>query len=297
MTEITKDVEWIEDNQYLLDCYLYEQEPESLTQREYLESLFLDFKHAYTTRTILEDFQKSNEEKLNYFLDKFKTQSLIVSVIADRGQGKTAFNVFFLEKLSKFKKIYALYPFPKLPFINIIYDISECPSNSILYIDELAKKYKARDFASDDASAMTDELIGLRHNDVSIIGSTQDLALIDINFVRLSDVVCWKYYNVQKSELTREGFITDLIKKLMPKKDCINDILINDRGEVSTFTFPFSPYSKEISKYLSNLRNDKPNIIEYLSKYHEKRELIKLLRTQYNIRLTLEEQKQILNKK
>lgn len=289
----TQDVVWVEDNELELLEYIQNKYSDSLDHQEYIESLLKDWKNAYQTRTILEDYSKTNQEKLYYFLNKFKQESLIVSVIADRGQGKTAFNVWLLEEISKItnKTIYALFPFPKLPFLEIIYDISQVKPNSILYIDELAKKYKARDFSSEEALSLVDELVGLRHNDISVIGSTQDLALIDINFIRLSDIVCWKYYNLEKSQLSRDGFITEVMKELMPERNQINDILINDRGELSTFTFPFSDYSKEISKYLSDLKNSKEEIIQYLSKYHEKKDLIKLLHTQYGIKLTIQEQK------
>ena len=294
----TEDVVFVENHQILLSNYLYDNYQHSYEHREYIESLFLDWENATATRTILEDYKKTNKEKIKYFLDKLKIQSLIISVVADRGQGKTAFSVWLLEQISKqtTKKIYALFPFPKLPFIEeVVYDISQVPTGSILYIDEVAKKYKSRDFSSEDALAMTDELIGLRHNDISVIGSTQDLALIDVNFIRLSDIVCWKYYNMEKAKLSRTEIpITEVMLHLMPKRDKINDVLINDRGELSTLNFPFSDYSKETSHHLSSLRNSKPEIINFLSKYHEKKDLIKILHTQYNIKLTLKEQKELI---
>lgn len=289
----TEDVVWVERNYTLLRSYLYENFPDSYEQRNYVESLFQDWNNAKHTRTILEDFTKSNSQKYSYFLKKFLSQSLIVSIVADRGQGKTAFSIKILEDLSKRKKIYALYPFPKLPFIEIVFDITEVPDDSILYIDELGKKYKARDFQSEEAIALTDELIGLRHRNISVIGATQDVSLVDINYLRLSDVLIWKSYNVEKSELTREGFINEVIKTLMPKRGQINNVLVNDRGEISTFTYDFSSYSQDVSKYLSNLKNDKEKIIRYLSSYYSTLEISKVLYTQYGIKLSIEEKNKL----
>jgi len=291
----TEDSVWVHRNYCLLRDYLFKKFPNSFDHREYMLSLFQDDVNSYSTRTILEDFQKTDEDKIKYFIDKFRSKSLICLLVAGRGMGKTAFSVYLLKELSKFKPIYALYPFNSsgvLDFVKVVFDISQVPCGAVLYIDELAKKYKSRDFSSKDALAMTDELIGLRHNNISVIGGAQDLALIDNNFIRLSDIQMWKYYNLQNEELTREGFISDLIKQLMPEKqNSLNHILVNDNGEISTFKHPLIDESKLISTYLKDLRTDKPLIIKYLQTYYSGSELFNILRTQYGIMLTTAEKK------
>ncbi len=303
MKQETEDVIFVQDNYTLMCDYLYNKFPDSIEDREFMQTKLEDWQNAKSSRTILEDYRKTNDEKYNYFLKKFDDTSLIVSVIADRGEGKTAFCIKLLEDLAKRgHSIYPLYPFPQLPFMKKqVYDLSEIPvmqngKRTLAYVDELAKKYKARDSMSSDSIAMTDELIELRHFDGSIVGGTQDPRLVDINYFTLSDIKVWKSYNIENEALTREGVLTDMVKQLMPKSGQIQNVLVVHKGEYSTFKFDFSPYSQDTSKYLKTLKTpeNRQKIIEYVSKYHKNTELKKILHTQFSIRLTIEEQKEIV---
>ena len=117
MKQQTEDVVYVEDNYTLMCNYLYDKFPNSIEQREFMQSTLESWENAKITRSILEDYQRTNEEKRKYFYDKFCSgEPKIHITIADRKQGKTMFTVgdMLFELRRRGWKIYTAFPFPEL---------------------------------------------------------------------------------------------------------------------------------------------------------------------------------------
>lgn len=293
----TENVKWVNHHDLLLRRWL-RQKYKKPDDREIQREIMRLPENCQTTRSILEDFRRDNKQKQEYFLNKFMYSSLIMPITADRGQGKTAFGVWCMKKLhEKGKRINALAPFPKIwPWLNIIQDVAEAPRGSITYVDELALKYRARGSQEDDNISLTGDMITLRHRGASLLGATQNLALIDVNIVRMSDLQAWKYVNKSNRHMTREGYMNDLLDQFMPDKGQINRVLINDNGELSTFYFELQPESKDVSQYMGEVKAEKERIIKDLLKYEDFKKIPGILRREYNIRLTRAEIIELENK-
>jgi hypothetical protein len=195
-------------------------------------------RHIIFTRTVIEDYKMTNDEKILEFTKKvYYGKSKIILIIGARGSGKTATALYFAEQAKihgGHRVIYyvgtpenkEIYP----PWFKFINDIDDVPISSFAIIDEAAIKYSARNFQKEENKDLTNQMVIARHRDITLVLITQNMNLVDINIRRLSDILIFKEgsdYGIQKKRgevMSREQKEKMLILKRMKpttKEECL----------------------------------------------------------------------------
>lgn len=130
-------------------------------------------------------------------------------VLGMRGAGKSAFGFRLLENLSylKGKKAYALnFPSDELPLaITKIEDLSEIVNDSILIVDEGSLSFDSKNHFSFENKQIKRLMVISRHKNIDLIMISQNSANIDLNVIRLADVIILKQPSLMQIELERES--------------------------------------------------------------------------------------------
>jgi hypothetical protein len=216
---------WAENFHCFIMTYIQETYPEMSWQAQ----LNKMYNHLFFTKAVIDDSKMSNDEKQNEFIEALSHgKSKIVIVCGGRGSGKTGITLWTAEKereVGRHKSVYYVgspedkdvYP----SWIKFVKNLDDLPYGSLALIDEAAIKYNARKFASTENKDLTEKMVILRHQDITLIMLTQNLELIDINIRRLADIIVYKMaaeYGIKK----RKG---DLINKMEKEKMMIRNHL------------------------------------------------------------------------
>ncbi len=161
--------------------------------------------------------EDGDERDFKEFLEALKKQSLIVIITGRRGSGKTALGFSILEFLKDSKRnIYAIGIEAGLPkWIKKEYDLSKLKNDSIVLIDEAALSFSARESSKELNRLITKIMAVARHKNLSLIFITQSSAIIDINILRLADVIMIKEPGLLQEKFERKE-IQQLYKKVKP---------------------------------------------------------------------------------
>lgn len=259
----------------------------------------LFFKDCNSSRTILEDFLRDNEEKEKIVIDSIIQGSKVIGIFGDRGSGKTSLATTILSHIAKHtnREIWYYGSFIAPKFANKTFDLSEIPNNSIIYCDELGILFPSRDSASSSSKALTTKLVGLRHFGHTIIGGSQKGALIDINLIRFLDIMIFKYMNLYSLNFERESFITPLIEMMLPEyldKSCA---LFVEGEQFIKFNYNVTDeFSEEISHNLALIsEKDKMDYIHF--EYEQGtsiNEIKRIMQTKFGFNKTLNFYKALL---
>lgn len=157
------------------------------------------------------------------FYNKILCYSLITLITGKRGSGKTSLGMTLLAVLNSSKrKCYAIgFDKAKLPsWIKKSDSIEKVPNNAAVLVDEGAIIYSARD-SMKDANKMLGKLMAIaRHKNLSLVLIAQNSAMIDLNVLRLADMLLLKEPSLLQAEFERRALqkmydkITPLFKKL-----------------------------------------------------------------------------------
>lgn len=153
-------------------------------------------------KVILEDFKKSNDNKLKEVVKIFTDgKSKIIYIVGGRGSGKTA-TAFMIAEVSNIKTRQKIYYVgdevdkSALPFWCVhVRHIKDAPNGCLAIIDESGIQFNAREYRDKGNIEMSKQLMIARHKDISLIFLTQHTALSDTNIQRLRDLVIWKMSN------------------------------------------------------------------------------------------------------
>jgi len=179
----------------------------NLTMKRYLQTFYSPydwdiirnffFQNPVQARTIIDDFSKTNETKVERIMQEMSQgKSKIVIICGSRGGGKTSLAMYLAEKLYQKERINRIYfvgeqinkqLFPE--WIRVVSDVEKVPAGSFAIIDESSIKYSARRSMEDSNVALSSFIAIARHNDLTILFITQHLNLIDINIFRLRDMI------------------------------------------------------------------------------------------------------------
>jgi hypothetical protein len=235
----TEDMYWLMTHKTLLDRYLYE----NFSYEDWVQQVE-DFKNEpYIARTILEDYQLNNEEKIQKQIDYIRHNSYLIGLVAgDSGSGKDSWLWFLFKRYKKKypnEKIY-LYRETNIPYWaeqQYIFDINDI-SSGILIFRELAKYFPARDFMTDKNKQISTNLLDNRHYGIKYMGNSIKLSLVDINYIKATNLIYFKYINPENLKIDRPDFMTDIMQKMIPSDpDDKNEVLSIFNGKYSKFHY------------------------------------------------------------
>lgn len=174
-----------------------------------------------------EPFELVEERKGSYadFERELKKYGLIMLIVGKRGSGKTALGMQFLAWFNHIarRRCYGIgYDAAKLPrWVHKAKRIEDIPNDSIVLVDEAAILFFSRE-AMTSMNKMLSKLMAIaRHKNLSMILITQSSALIEINVLRLADVLLLKQPSVLQARFERKA-LQDIfidVKKTFRKLD------------------------------------------------------------------------------
>lgn len=152
--------------------------------------------------------------------------SLIMLITGKRGSGKTALGMKFLEAFNKEtkRKCYAIgFDRSKLPgWMKRAQDPEHVPNNSVVLVDEGAVLYSARDAMKESSKFLSKTMAIARHKGLSLILISQNSAMIDLNVLRLADVILLKEPSLLQSKFERKA-IREMYEKVKEKFEAVED--------------------------------------------------------------------------
>jgi hypothetical protein len=152
----------------------------------------------------------------NYFLENFRDKSLVMLIIGRRGGGKTALGMKFVEvgKILNKRSYVIGFENSKVPkWVKKANDLEEVPNNSLVLVDEAGISFSARDSMKKGNKEMANLLAIARHKNLSLIFITQNSAMLDLNVLRLADVLLFKEPSLLQSRFERKN-LQDMFQKV-----------------------------------------------------------------------------------
>jgi len=166
--------------------------------------VFIPFQTVGEHRGSYEDFERA--------LHKY---GLIMLIVGKRGSGKTALGMQFLAWFNHVarRRCYGIgYDAAKLPrWIKKVRSIEEIPNDSVVLIDEAAIMFFSREAMTSMNKMLTKLMAIARHKNLSMALITQSSALIEINVLRLADVLLFKEPSLLQARFERKA-LQDIFK-------------------------------------------------------------------------------------
>lgn len=193
--------------------------------------LFNLFKKKQKDVRIIQPFSviKTEQGSFEAFFQKLLRYSLIMLISGKRGSGKTSLGMSILGiSNSSGKKCYAVgFGSAKLPrWMHKADSLEKVPVNSAVLIDEGAIVYSSRDSMKESNKMLGKLMAVARHKNLSLFLISQNTSMIDLNVLRLTDVLLLKEPSLLQTEFERPALkkryakITPLFKKQKEKAKC-----------------------------------------------------------------------------
>ncbi|MBU3940329.1 MAG: hypothetical protein KKH88_00155 [Nanoarchaeota archaeon] len=163
------------------------------------------------------NLEKSEVGSHEKFLDQITNHSTVVLLTGRRGSGKSSLGMRFLE-LFHYKtgqNCYVLgYEDSKLPrWIKKVESLDKVPVNSTVLIDEGAIFFSSRDSMKKSSKDLGKIMAIARHKNLTLILIAQSSAMIDLNVLRLADIVLLKEPSLLQTKFERKG-IKDMYERV-----------------------------------------------------------------------------------
>jgi len=162
------------------------------------------------------NIHKTVNGNFHSLVENFRDNSLIMLILGRRGGGKTALGMNFVEIGKMFNKIPHLVGFEssKIPkWIKKANNLSEIPNNSLVLVDEAGISFSSKDSMKKANKNLANLLSIARHKNLSLIFITQSSAMLELNILRLCDVLLFKEPSLLQSRFERRG-LQDLFVKV-----------------------------------------------------------------------------------
>lgn len=150
---------------------------------------------------------KADEGEFEAFFNKLLKYSLITLITGKRGSGKTSLGMTLLAVLnSSRKKCYAVgFDKAKLPsWLKKAESLEKVPNNAAVLVDEGAIVYSSRESMKDSNKFLSKLMAIARHKNLSLVLIAQNSAMIDLNVLRLADVLLLKEPSLLQAEFERK---------------------------------------------------------------------------------------------
>jgi len=158
-----------------------------------------------------EPFEVVEEKKGSYaeFEKALKKYGLVMLIIGKRGSGKSALGMQFLawfHHVAK-RRCYGIgYSAAKLPkWIRKAKNIDEIPNDSVVLIDEAAILFFSRESMTSMNKMLSKLMAIARHKNLSMILISQSSAMIEVNVLRLADVLVLKEPSMLQARFERKA--------------------------------------------------------------------------------------------
>jgi len=212
------------------------------------------------TKLAYELFTSVKQERgdLLEFVKTFRDHSLIMLIIGRRGAGKTALGMKFVEAGYHLKKRSYVLGFSnsKIPsWVKKVDNISQVPNNSLVLVDEAGISFSARSSMKTANKNLAEILAIARHKNLSLIFITQNSAMLDLNVLRLADILLFKEPSLLQTRFERKGLqdifekVSNSFKELDSKKEHFYIISDDYEGLVKSGLPDF--WNESISKSFS----------------------------------------------
>ena len=174
------------------------------------------------------NIHKTVNGNFHSLVENFRDNSLIMLILGRRGAGKTALGMKFVEIGRMFNKIPYVIGFEnsRIPkWIKKANHLSDIPNNSLVLIDEAGISFSSKDSMKKANKNLTNLLSIARHKNLSLIFITQSSAMLELNVLRLCDVLLFKEPSLLQSRFERRGLqdlfikVSENFKDLDQKKD------------------------------------------------------------------------------
>ncbi|MCX8194445.1 MAG: hypothetical protein N3G19_03780 [Candidatus Pacearchaeota archaeon] len=187
--------------------------------------LFDLFKKKPRERKILQPFSVVEVEdgSFEHFFNKFLSHSLVALITGKRGSGKTSLGMVLLEALNSVgRKCYAIgFEKAKLPvWLKKVDALEKAPNDAAVLVDEGAIIYSARESMKEANKRLGKMMAIARHKNLSLVLIAQSSAMLDVNVLRLADVLFLKEPSLLQAEFERKALqkIYEDIKPLFQKR-------------------------------------------------------------------------------
>lgn len=178
---------------------------------------------------IEKEIQGSFEETSN----KLYNSSVIALIFGKRGSGKSALGFKILENIHSTTKrpCHVLgVEQEKVPkWISPIISMEQAEENSVVLVDESALSYSSRSSQSKANKELTNIMAIARHKNLTLLFVTQNTGLVDVNVLKLSDMLLIKEGSLLQLEMERPE-----IKKFYEKS---SKIFKNLKGQKQKYTY------------------------------------------------------------
>jgi len=161
--------------------------------------------------SIFKPFEVTEEQRGSFadFERALQRYGLIMLIVGKRGSGKTALGMQFLSWFNHVarRKCYGIgYDAAKLPrWIHKTGRVENVPNDSVVLIDEAAILYFSREAMTSTNRMLTKLMTIARHKNLSMILITQSSALVEINVLRLADVLLIKEPSLLQARFERKA--------------------------------------------------------------------------------------------
>lgn len=249
--------EWIFlDHNLELEEYLDEFYREE--DHQTIVNFFKTPKFIFKAKIILEDYMRTNSEKIDEILKQFVYEkSKVVLIVGRRGSGKTATALWLAEKLKGKRKVYySGSPHPDFPkWMRYVADWRRTtPPGSILMIDESAITFSSK--RHQEHKELPEHLAVLRHKDVTILFLTQNTSIADLNITRFADAIFWKPVSLVQMATERVAIKKTIITQMFPKQ--VSQTLYQSAYKTILFEQPLPEcWNESISKGFKRVNNKK----------------------------------------
>lgn len=174
----------------------------------------------------IQPFSLINKEEGSFesFFSKLLRYSLIMLITGKRGSGKTSLGMTLLSVFnSSKKKCYAIgFGKAKLPgWLKKTDSLDRVQNNSAVLVDEGAIVYSARDSMKEANKNLGKFMAIARHKNLSLVLIAQSSAMLDVNVLRLADVLFLKEPSLLQTEFERRTLqkMYEKIKPLFKKQE------------------------------------------------------------------------------
>ncbi len=154
---------------------------------------------------------------------KFGDSSLIMLITGRRGSGKTALGMKLVEIANILgKQSYVIgFESARLPrWIKKAGSIEDVKNDSVVMIDEAALAFSARESMKKTNKELGKLMAIARHKNLSLVIITQSSAMLDLNVLRLTDILLFKEPSLLQARFERKA-LQDIFENVQKRFDNI----------------------------------------------------------------------------